>query len=350
MRRLRSALVNLSVLAATLAIALLAAEAALRLLGMTAPVTYRPDRVYGYEPRPNQSSTRLGVSIYIDDLGLRDDEDSAAVVAGRTRILVLGNSVTYGGSRVRQQDLLTEVLERRLDESKGGVKVMNAGVNGYSVSQMLGRATRLVRSTHPQVIVMYTIRGDFLRPPVQFLSEGNFVYPLRRPRSALADFVLLSVNHLNKRYPVIEMMPRWLARYWDAPANVVPPYDTARIVDTHLAALGAFVRTTWHEVGGTPAQIVVLIAPTRADVMAGRLEPNADIVARLRSLGVQAHDLGRDFHEAIVARGEDAADYYWDSVHYVEKGHALAGTVAAKYVGLGEAEMGLLDRPAAARR
>jgi len=240
--------------------------------------------------------------------------------------------VTYGGSRIRQQDLFTEVLERKLNASQRGVKVMNAGVNGYSVSQMVGRGTRLVRATSPRFIVMYTIRGDFLRPPVQFLSDGNFVYPLRRPRSALGDFLLLSVNHLNKRYPIVDRMPRWLAQYWNAPANVVPPYDSSRVVENHLAVLDTFIRTTWRAAGGTPAQILVLIAPARADLIGGQLEPNADLVRRLRSLGLQAHDLGRDFYEATVAQGKDVGDYYWDSVHYLERGHALAGEVVAKYM------------------
>lgn len=335
-KRIRSALINLSVLAVTVVAVLLAAEGVLRLLGMAAPVTYRSDPVYGYEPRPSQSSTRLGVAIYINDLGLRDDENSTRLVGGQTRVLVLGNSVTYGGSRIRQQDLFTELLERRLNVSHRGVKVMNAGVNGYSVSQMMGRAVRLVRATSPNLIVIYAIRGDFLRPPVQYLADGNFVYPTRRPRSALADFLLLSVNHLNKRYRVIDLMPRRLASYWSAPANSVPPYDHARIVDTHLAALDRFIRTTWKTAGGTPAQIVVLLAPERADLIAGRLEPNADLVARLRPLGVHAFDLGRDFYQATVAQGKNVNDYYWDSVHYVERGHALAAEVATKYVLLAE--------------
>lgn len=131
---------NLLLLLLALAVTLLLLEVVLRVLGVLEPVLYRPDPVLGYEPQPNQSATRLGVPIYIGDIGLRDNENDSTLLKSKTRLLVIGNSVTYGGSRIRQPDLFTEVMERDLRSRRGDIKVLNAGVNGYSVSQMLARA------------------------------------------------------------------------------------------------------------------------------------------------------------------------------------------------------------------
>ena len=92
-------------IAGSVAVSLLLLEGALRIVGLQDPVVYRSDPVYGYEPRPSQSANRLGIPIYIKDIGLRDNRPLSALLKSKTRVLVIGNSVTYGGSRVRQKDL-----------------------------------------------------------------------------------------------------------------------------------------------------------------------------------------------------------------------------------------------------
>jgi hypothetical protein len=308
------------------AVTLLLLEAALRVLGMLEPVIYRADPVFGYEPRPNQSATRLGVPIYINDIGLRDDEDAPVLRRSQTRLLVIGNSVTYGGSRIHQQDLFTEVLERALRSVRGDVKVLNAGVNGYSVSQMVARTQTLLAPTEPKVLVLFAIRSDFLRPPVQYIREGNVAYPMHRPASALADFLKLSLNHVNSRHRVL---PEGIARRIMPTPTYSPPYDTTHVIDTHFAAFETFLRTSWEPSGRSRDDIVVFLSPTRADLLQNRPHPNADLVQRFGALHVRAYDLQRDYYDATVARGHKVEDYFFDAVHYLEPGHALAAKIVA---------------------
>jgi lysophospholipase L1-like esterase len=323
---------KLSLLVAALVLVLAAAEGVLRLLGMLDPITYRHDPVYGYEPKPNQSANRLGVKIFSNDIGLRDDEPRAALMRGGRRLLVLGDSVTYGGSRTRQPDLFTEVLERTLQAGSHRIKVLNAGVNGYSVSQMVHRGQRLVEETDPHYLILYVVRGDFRRSPVQYLADGNYIYPTRKPRSALAALMLLSVNHINKRTPIFDHMPRWLAHLWDMPHNHVPAYDKSRIVETHLAALDNFLRTTWEGQGRSRRHVLVFFSPYATDLQADLPAPNADLVAALEALGVQAYDLQPNFRTVIAGSGAEVGDYYWDEVHFIEKGHALAAEIVYQYL------------------
>jgi hypothetical protein len=53
---------------------LLAIEVGLRFFGLASPILYRLDAVTGYEPLPNQTSSRLGVAVHINDAGRRDKD------------------------------------------------------------------------------------------------------------------------------------------------------------------------------------------------------------------------------------------------------------------------------------
>ncbi len=320
---------NVLVLLVSVAVALLLLEAALRVLGMLDPIIYRSDPVFGYELRPNQSASRLGVPIYIDDIGLRDNEDASTFLKSKTRILVIGNSVTYGGSRTHQRDLFTEVLERELDTRRGDIKVLNAGVNGYSVSQMLARTRTLLAPTKPRGLVLFAIRSDFLRPPVQFIREGNVAYPMHRPVSALGDFLKLALSHLDVRH---RFLPAGLRRLIAPPPNYSPPYDTTHVIDTHVAALEDFLRTAWEPSGRSRDDIVVFFSPTEVDLVENRRNPNADLVKRFAAMHIRAYDLQKEYYEATVARGRQVNEYYFDDVHYLEPGHALAGRTVAAYL------------------
>ncbi len=310
-------LVNVLVLLASAGICLGVIEMALRLLGMASPILYRLDERYGYEPLPDQSSTRLGVPIHTNDLGLRDDEDCSSMRSSRS-ILVVGDSVTYGGSRIRQEDLFTEVLERLLQAEGPGTKVLNAGVNGYSVFQMTERAVALMEKIDIDRIIFYLIRGDFTRAPVTFITEENFIYPMNRPRSALGDFLRLSTLFLDRRYG---LLPAGF-REWLEPERPfeVPSYDESSVVEIHLKALEEFA-STWESSGRGRDDILIVMAPYAED-LATPGNVNADLIARLEAMRLPARDLEAGFRASIGTR--DVKDYYWDGVHYTEKGHSLA--------------------------
>lgn len=328
----RRAAGKLALLTGSVVLCLVAAELVLRFYGMANPVLYREDARFGYEPQPNQVSRRLGVAVNINDLALRDEEKTASW-QGAKKILVVGDSVTFGGSRVRQCDLFTEVLERSLQSSNGApIKVLNAGVNGYSVTQMLNRARVLIEQIKPDFLIVYVIEDDFHRPPLTFLADGNFVYPTRKPHSALGQFLLLSVHHLDKRHGFLGRLPRWLARVWERPRNRDAPYDTNRVVDVHVEALQQFVHSLWEQTGRSRNAMMICLAPT-VSALNQQSQPNTSAIARrLQQSGLSVADLTPDFHDAIAASGTDARQYYWDNAHYLEKGHALAADILRRRI------------------
>ena len=84
----------------------------------------------GDELRPHCTAAVAGKPFHTNALGLRDDEVQAD---GRKRILVIGDSCTFGWG-VEQEDAFPQLLQQRLDRGPhaGRYRVINAGVPGYT--------------------------------------------------------------------------------------------------------------------------------------------------------------------------------------------------------------------------
>ncbi len=87
----KSFFTNILLAVFALTIVLLLVEISLRFLGMADPILYIRNSEYGYEPKPNQYSNRLFIPIYINDIGLRDNETFTSVVNAYPLIVVLGD-------------------------------------------------------------------------------------------------------------------------------------------------------------------------------------------------------------------------------------------------------------------
>jgi lysophospholipase L1-like esterase len=157
-------------------------ELGLRLLGAK-PETYlrkfsQHHPVLGWVKTPDiEGDFRRGdVKIHekINSKGLRDSEYEYEKPNHTFRILVLGDSFTEGYD-VNFEDLFTEILERRLNDSlsiRTGQKyeVINAGTGGYSTDQeYLFYATEGYKY-HPDIVLMMTYAAN----DIYYNSEANY--------------------------------------------------------------------------------------------------------------------------------------------------------------------------------
>ncbi len=95
---------------------------------------YLYDPTLGWRNVPNWAATTRGRPLTINSQGLRDREYAYAKPAGTGRILVLGDSFTWGYG-VSDADIFTEVLERRLASHDRAWQVLNTGVSGWGTDQ-----------------------------------------------------------------------------------------------------------------------------------------------------------------------------------------------------------------------
>lgn len=104
--------------------------------GLGNPIVYYAHPYYGFRPRPNQHIKRFnGSSIKINNLSLRGTTDWDNHQA--RKVLFLGDSVTYGGSYIDDNELFSSILGNKLNLISG-----NAGVNAWGIGNIHGLIVR----------------------------------------------------------------------------------------------------------------------------------------------------------------------------------------------------------------
>lgn len=119
---------------------------------------------------PRSVTYRLGKNrVSLNSNGHRDDEMPVRKPAGERRILVLGDSVTFGWGVDQGEDFPAR-LEALLREKQGGAwQVINSGVNGYNSEQEA---------------IFFSNEGIHYRPDIVLLVYvGNDVDPVIKPNA-----------------------------------------------------------------------------------------------------------------------------------------------------------------------
>ncbi|MBI1851146.1 MAG: SGNH/GDSL hydrolase family protein [Planctomycetes bacterium] len=119
-------------------LALLIVELGARLAGWGGIVEFIPSEQWGYLMRPSQSVHSYGVSVVINSLGLRGPETSARKAAGVTRVLFVGDSVTYGGGHIKESDLSCRAFESLARRNGLNVEAVNLSAPGWSPQNWMG--------------------------------------------------------------------------------------------------------------------------------------------------------------------------------------------------------------------
>lgn len=175
--RLKRLGTNLIVLAVSLLITCLVAELIFRVLGIGRPVPPTmqmdprgfvadadPELVFTF--RPGYRGQMFATPVAINSLGIRDEEEPQAKAPNEFRLLMLGDSVTYGLG-VPLEKTFTKVLERLLAEADSSrrYRACNAGVPAYNTGQEYRWLTRLVEPLQPDLVVLnFTPTNDYETP------------------------------------------------------------------------------------------------------------------------------------------------------------------------------------------
>ena len=158
---------------------------------------YLYDQLYGWKNIPGWQSSTINQPLSINSKGLRDREYPYQKPAGTKRILVLGDSYTWGYG-VGNKEIYTEVLEQTLQDKYPHYEVLNAGVSGWGTDQQyLFLITEGLKYSPDLVIVSHFINdldeilqteSYGLQKPIYRL-QGNNLVPgnLPVPRPSLAN-------------------------------------------------------------------------------------------------------------------------------------------------------------------
>src|ERR1700722_12818774 len=101
--------------ALAIVVLLVGSELTLRFaFGLGRPLLYAADPQVGYLSAPNQDIRRFGATIHINQFGMRSDDLHVPRVEPGIRLLFIGDSVTFGTTRVDQDKIFTELIKTRM--------------------------------------------------------------------------------------------------------------------------------------------------------------------------------------------------------------------------------------------
>ena len=286
-------------------LALVVVECGLRVLHAVPEVVYEEDPEAGFRLKPDQDTRFFSNPLRINRWGVRDDRPLDTKPEGVRRVVVLGDSVTWGGIQTRQEDLFTTRLEDALEN----VEVVNAGVNGYSVAQMAALYRTRLEGLEPDLVVLYAIPGDFTRAPSMRLTGNGIAYPLRRPRFQLPTAVAMVPLTVFK-------LTGW--DWLEPEPDAVPTQEwtDAEVVRANIDAAVSLAADLGRE------RVAVVVSPWLPSPLNPPLPQ--EVADAFDTAGVHWIDL----NEVT----EPAADWFMDHIHLSPKGHAAVAEALAEHL------------------
>jgi lysophospholipase L1-like esterase len=155
---------------------------------------------------PNRSAFLMGVPVSINSEGLRDREFSLEKPPDVYRVMMLGDSTTFGWG-VKDEDTAAKFLERKLNANLPAgysrAEVMNAGVGNYDTVQEVTYYETIGWKYHPDLIVLVFFIND--PEPVPTEKKGLLI-----DRSYLIAFATNRIDGLMRHAGV---RPDWKTYY-----------------------------------------------------------------------------------------------------------------------------------------
>lgn len=137
-------------------------ELGLRAAGYGHGVALVDDPATGYRLQPSQRrTTDQGDPVRINALGMRDEEFPREKPQGEYRVLLLGDSVTFGVG-VGQDDIFPRLVSKKLDAACGNrkIRVMNGAVMGYDSKQERDWLETYGLALSPDAVVVMFFHND----------------------------------------------------------------------------------------------------------------------------------------------------------------------------------------------
>jgi hypothetical protein len=293
------------------------------------------DPTLGWAPIAGSSGTMLGKSLSFTAEGTRAQNREGPRPSGRL-IVAFGDSMTEGYA-VGDDETWPAALERL-----SGRPVLNAGVRGYGLDQMVLRAERLVPELKPSTVVLAFIADDISRTALSvrdFRSKPYFVpdgegLALRNVPVPEASFPpsmtwvlnLVGHSHLFDRIVTrLGLRPYWTGREIGTGAD--PFVVSCRLMD-RFAALAK----------REGARSLVVALPEQgvffdAKAAAGQHEALTRVLGCATRAGLATLDTTPAFRRETVGRDIEA---YYTMMHFTGRGAALAAREIAAALGFGK--------------
>ncbi|MFM7143047.1 MAG: SGNH/GDSL hydrolase family protein [Alphaproteobacteria bacterium] len=274
-------------------------------------------------------------------LGLRDRDYATPRPDGVERVLLLGDSFSFGSGVVDEEKIFASLLETRLSAEPGRrVEILNASKPGSLTGDWLSMLRRVGPDFRPDVVLVVF----FLHDGTRTTAGEDFFHPIRT-----------SIAARNRDSWLYRHVYAW--RWWRdvLDRRAVSDLYSRAIVQAYAGDEGqtaewraaqANLRTIRDEAAALGARTGLVVFPILADFGPGY--PFREVCDRIEAAGVEAGLPTLDLLPAF--RGEDAAALWVSPLnqHPNERGHEIAAQAILPFLRSLLAE-GPLRRPGVAQ-
>jgi hypothetical protein len=173
-------------------------------IGLGDPPLYQTDEKMEYLLQPSKTYYRFHNRFAVNRYGMRaNDFPPQKSIPGELRVLVVGDSIVYGGVRIDQSEIDTEILKRDLEKQLDRpVVVGNASAKGWGPPDEFAYLQRY-GTLDADVVVLELSSHDYADAPTFVPVVGiSADFPDKKPLLALEDlfktYVLPRFLHLGR--------------------------------------------------------------------------------------------------------------------------------------------------------
>jgi lysophospholipase L1-like esterase len=291
----------------------------------------------------NRLNPELPHVIRVNSLGFRGPDFQFTKRPGVFRILCLGDSYTFG-DYVNEGETLPAALGEHLRRRRPGrtFEVINAGVNGYTITDEAALAEEKGFALQPDLVMVTFVLNDLADLTRRVSSRENQRNEARR----MSRSPLTPVKRLLRQTALYNLLFKLKARAMararldptlqDLPQRHLlrPPFsaDTERL----FARYGEELRGLAESAARHGASLILVLFPFYEQVVQGA-PPSAQ--ERMSRIAEEAGVLSVDLHPPFLARGEKAEALFLMPLNH----HPSAEGYRAAADEVGEAVLHLLD-------
>jgi lysophospholipase L1-like esterase len=282
-------------------------------LGLGSPPLMQKDDSIGYMFVANQDIARFGHKVAINQYHQRSARIEPVPMPGVVRVLVVGDSVTFGGVLVDQSETFPALLEQRLGSDGIRSEVLNASAGSWGIENEEAYIRRF-GTFGSQFVVLQIGSHDLLQIKSNESVVGtNPNYPDQRPLTAIGELL--------HRY-VLERIRGEIGDNRDF--SKPEPAEIDRQFSRNMAAFSDEVAKSRN----AGAMVVVLHTPDRDEVVA----ENGTFQAEYREFHAKFNSLSAKIGVPVVDlsaewRGIAGVDaFFRDGVHFTVSGNRAVST------------------------
>ena len=268
-------------------------ELYLKYVGLGDPVRYDSNYIYGYAPKENQRKERFkGSKISINELGLRTPNSWNN--SQKDKIIFIGDSITYGGSYIDDKEIFSHLVCLELKNYLCG----NAGVNAYSIINMVMRSKYDKRINNSEVYIFTVAPGDFYR---EYVGSNTAHFYLNQKKFFLPA-ITEAISFIATRYDINNYISK---------RNDTKNYNNKiELIDYSIKLLKSEIDRLLE----SGKKVRVFYTVEKYDKNSHK-EINSYILSQLLKANI------KNFYSLEKVLSKD--EYFYDSVHYNKKGHRV---------------------------